>query len=136
MSSNKCKNCGLVNKAHDHACHRCGCLLYATNSAGPRVASRILSLLYTLIAVTLVGGAAYYIVTGFQRSYDEVRENELKRLAAQPNVSPAPLAPRAGHDRRRAESYKNAVANSPNPAASQKHNDEINKLTQPPNKQR
>jgi hypothetical protein len=139
MFSNKCKNCGLVNKAHDHVCHRCGCLLYDKNSAGPRgprEAAKSSSFLYTLLAIALLGGAVYYVVTGFEKSYDQIKTDEIKRLAAQPKISPAPFTSRSEYDQRRTEPYKNAVANSPNLGASQKHNDAVKQLMRPANASR
>ena len=134
MSSNKCKNCGLVNKLHDQVCHRCGCLLYDKNSGGPRSpreAAKSSSFLYTLFALALIAGVIYYLVNGFERSYQEVKASEANRLATQPKQSPLPLTSRSEYDQRRAEPYKNAVANSPNLSASQKHNAEVNKLMKP-----
>jgi len=83
-----------------------------------------------LLAVTLIGGAVYYVYNGFEKSFNEVKASEAKRLAAQPKQSPMPLS-RSESDQQRTDSYKNAVANSPNLSASQKHNDDIKQLMQP-----
>lgn len=131
MSSNKCKNCGIVNAVYDRLCRRCGCVLHSkSRSVSGREGSKVSSFLYTLLALTMLGGAAYYLVNGFEKSFDQVKENELKRLAAQPKVSPAPLTSRTEYDQQRAEPYKNAVANSPDLSASQKHNDQVKQLMQ------
>jgi hypothetical protein len=129
MSSNKCKECGIVNAAYDRQCRRCGFVLHTTNLQKGG-AGKVSSLFYTLLALSLVAGAAYYLVQGFEKSYDRVKETEAKRLAAQPKVSPA-LTSRADSDARRAEAYKNAVANSPNLSASQKHNNNVKQLIEP-----
>ena len=137
MSSHKCSNCGLVNAIHDLACRRCGCLIVdkqTTGSRGQRAATGSRSFLYTLLAIAIFGGVGYYLVNGFEKSYDQVQKDEIKRLAAQPKVSPAPLITRADSDQQRVDAYKNAVANSPNLATSQKHNDEIKQLMQPAKK--
>jgi hypothetical protein len=133
MPSHKCRNCGLVNALHDNACRRCGCLIVEASSrsragSGPKASS---SFLYTLLALAIFCGVGYYLINGFEKSYDEVKTNEVKRLAAQPKVSPAPLLSRAESDQQRAEPYKNAVANSPGLATSQKHNDQVNELMHP-----
>jgi len=83
-----------------------------------------------LLAVTLIGGAVYYVYNGFEKSFDQVKANEAKRLAAQPKQPPQPLS-RSESDQQRVEPYKNAVANSPNLGTSQKHNDDIKQLMQP-----
>jgi hypothetical protein len=136
MSSNKCRNCGLVNGVSDRDCRRCGCELASKavgRPLGPREAAKRSSILYTLLAVTLIGGSVYYLIYGFGKSYDEIKASEANRLSAQPKVSPAPLTSRAESDRQRVEPYKNAVANNPNLAASQKHNDDVKRLMQPAN---
>ena len=129
MSSNKCRNCGLVNPVSDRACRRCGYEL-------PRRAARHKgssetkgsSLLYTLLAVALLGGAAYYLFKGFEKSYQQISATEANRLAAQPNVSPAPFTSRTESDNKRAEPFKNAIANNPNIAAVEKRNEEHKRL--------
>ncbi len=130
MSSNRCKKCGLVNAIGDRACRRCGCAFDAkiTGPRSPRDAAKRGASLYTLLAVVLVGAAIYYVFNGFEKSYDQVKANEANRLAAQPKQSPMSLTSRVEYDQRRAEPYRNAVANSPNLAASQKHNDEVKQL--------
>lgn len=125
MSSNKCRNCGLVNAASDRACRRCGYEL--SRKATDRKSSTSSSLLYMLLAVTLLGGAAYYIVNGFGRSFKEVSATEANRVAHQPTVSPAPLS-RSESDRQRAEPFKNAIANNPNIAAIEKRSEEQKRL--------
>lgn len=135
MTSNKCKKCGLVNAASDRGCRRCGEPFeqkHAGNPRSPRDAAKASSSIYTLLAVVLLGGAAVYLFNGFEHSYSDIQSNEAKRLAAQPQQTPMPLTSRAEYDQRRTEPYKNAVANSPNLAASQKHNDEVKQLVQPP----
>ena len=134
MSTQKCRKCGLVNSFSDDACRRCGVDLEQTRPAytgKQRDKGRPSSFLYTLLALTLVGGACYYLFNGFEHSYDQVKADELNRLAGQQKASPAPVISRVEEDKRRAEPYKNAIANSPNLAASQKHNEEVRQLMQP-----
>ena len=127
MSSNKCKHCGIVNAVSDCACRRCGCILETTQRNRRQPAARP-SFIYLLLAVTLIGGAVYYLYNGFEKSFDEVKAAEAKRLAAQPK--PAPQLTRSEYDQQQAEPYKNAVANSPGLATSKQHTDDVNKLMQ------
>lgn len=134
MSPNKCTVCGLVNAADDIACRRCGRLLTVASqkrARGPRDATRGISFLYTLLAAALIGGVCYYVITGITASYEHIQEDEAKRLAAQPKTTPAPTVPRSENDQRRAEPYRNSVANSPGLAASRQHNEEVKKLMRP-----
>jgi len=134
MSPNKCKNCGIVNAVYDHTCRRCGCVI-VREAAGPRsprdAAKRASSFLYTLLAIALFSGIGYYLFNGFENSYEQVKQDELRRLAAQPKVSPASLTSRSESDQQRTEGFKNAVANNSGLATSQRHNDDIKKLMQP-----
>lgn len=134
MHSNKCRNCGLVNAIEDSACRRCGYPLETAGRPRPvgprREAGKVSSFLYMLLAVTLIGGAVYYVYNGFEKSFDQVKASEANRLAAQAKQSPQPLS-RSEYDQQRAEPYKNAVANSPGLATSQKHNDDVKQLMQP-----
>ena len=132
MSSKKCRSCSLVNGASELLCVRCGRPLASAAESrplGPREAARRSSSIYTLLAVTLLGGIVVYLYHGVLASYENVTANEAQRIAAQPMVSPAPLTSRSETDAKRAEPYKNAMLqNNPNLAASQKHNDEIKQL--------
>src|SRR5436190_2317879 len=105
MHSNKCRNCGLVNADSDIGCRRCGFPLGKTSRSSVRSAretGKWYSPLYMLLAVTLIGGAIYYVYNGFETSFDEVKANEAKRLAAQPKQSPMSLS-RSEYDQQRAE---------------------------------
>jgi hypothetical protein len=86
------------------------------------------SFLYTLLAATLLGAAAYYIIHGFENSYNQIRADEAKRLAAQPRVQPPEQTSRFASDQKAGEPYKNAIANSPNLAASQKHEEDVRQM--------
>lgn len=135
MSSNKCSKCGLVNSFSATTCKRCGDALAAMrpgSTYSPREAAKRSSYLYTLLFLALIAGCAYYLFNGFEQSYEKINASESNRLAAQPKTTPQPLTSRSEYDRGRTEPYKNAVANSPGLAASQKHNEDVNKLMQPP----
>lgn len=134
MSSTKCRDCGFPGSVADRLCRRCGkafVIVHASRINGPREAAKRSSWLYTLLIITLLVGCAYYLFNGVEKSYDQVNADEVNRMAAQPRQSSSPLTSRIDYDHRRAEPYKNAVANSPGLATSQKHNDEINNLIQP-----
>jgi hypothetical protein len=131
MSPNKCKKCGLVNAASDYDCRRCGSALEETRPTSGRVRreeAKRPSFLYTLLALTLLGAAGYYIIHGFENSYGQIQASEANRLAAQPKVTTTPFTSRSESDQQRAEPYKSAIANSPNLAISQKHNDDVKRL--------
>ena len=134
MSSTKCRSCGLAGSFSDIFCPRCGTPFVIRQSGqvnGPREAAKRSSWLYTLLIITLLVGTAYYLFNGVEKSYDEINASEANRMAARPKQSPSPFISRTDTDQRRAEPFKNAVANSPGLATGQKHNDEINRMTQP-----
>ena len=134
MHLNKCRDCGLVNAASDWACRRCGHSFDRAQRTGPRSpreAAKQSSWIWTILVLVVVGAMFYYLFSGFEKSYDQIKAGEANRLAAQPKQSPPPLTSRSEYDQHRAEPYKNAVANSPGLAASQKHNEEVKQLMQP-----
>ena len=135
MNRIKCRSCDLVNADTDPTCRRCGAdigqpRIARNSSKGPRAAAKNGSWLYTLLFVTLLGGAAYYLYSGVERSYNEV--NETTRTAIQTKQKPPEGSTnRTEADQKRAGSYKNAVQNSAGLAESQKHNEDVKKLMEP-----
>ena len=133
MHSEKCNYCSLVNLASDTVCRRCGHELSVGNRKSnaprsPREAAKSGSWLYTILFLTLIGGVAYYLFSGVEKSYSDVKASEANRISAQPKQQ-AGLS-RSEMDKQRAGQYGNAVQNSPGLATSQKHNEEIKQLMQ------
>ena len=138
MNKIKCTNCGLVNLASDYDCRRCGHdmgtrFMTSSQRIGPREAAKSSSWLYTLLFLALIGGAAYYIFSGVEKSYDDVKVNETKRQASPPTDG---LSTRSEYEQRQKQNYKTAVQDSPNLKESQKHNEDVQKLMQPDQKQK
>lgn len=136
MDSIKCSHCGLTNLGSDDRCRRCGGGFHhfaapKPRGGGPRDRAKKSSPLYTLLIIALLGGGAYYLYTGVKNSYDHIQETEAQRFAGQPIKTPAPLTSRTESDRRRAEPYKNAIANSQSISASDKRLAEAQKLMGP-----
>ena len=135
MNRTKCGQCGLVNAASDPVCRRCGEEIGRKSTGsrsprGPREAAKRSSWFYTLLFVALVGGGAYYMLSGVERSYDDIKGNEVNRIAAQPK-QPEGLSSRSEQDQKRAGKYGTAVQNSQGLSTSQKHNEDIKQLMQP-----
>lgn len=77
-----------------------------------------------------VAGGLYYVFLGTGQSVNEVNTNDAKRVASQPaQQQPAGLS-RTEYDRQRAGQYGSAVQDSPSLTASQKHNEETQRLMQ------
>ena len=132
MNKVKCKYCSLVNLASDMYCRRCGQEIggssgQSSSPRSPREAAKGSSWLSTILILTLIGGVAYYIFSGVEKSYSDVKASEMNRIADQPKQSPAGLT-RREMDKQRAGQYGNAVQNSHGLATSQKHNEEIKQL--------
>lgn len=134
MDRIKCKQCNVVNFATDDRCKRCGSTLWIGGSGdpsnGPREKARRSTFLWTLLFLTLVGAAAYYLYNGFGRSFDDVNKTEANRVAQQPaNQAPQP-ANRSESDGQRKGAYFTALQNN-NSGMSQanSHTEEIKKLT-------
>ena len=121
MDGPKCGQCGLINLAAVDVCRRCGRLLGMgkKRKADPRERARRFSPLYTLLAVTLVGAAIYYIYTGARASIESV-----------PATTPG--KPIVATRQNPANAQRAAVSNSNGVAASRKHTAEVEKLTQTP----
>ena len=130
MNSIKCKSCGLTNFPSDIECRRCGnALLVPAKSKrekGPRSFS-----LSSLLLLALVGGVAYYFYTGTQGSIEQINANEAKRVASQPAERPmTPGLSRTEYDRRKANTYGDAVKNSPGLNAHQQRVNQTEKAVQ------
>ncbi len=98
---------------------------------GPKEAAKRSSWIYTLLFLSVVCGIAYYVVTGFERSYNDVLATESNRVTAQPAPQPYEFGSRTESDQQRTIPFKNAVQNSPGLAASQQHVAETQKLMEP-----
>lgn len=122
----------MVNLSSDHDCRRCGNdlgtrFLTSSQRIGPREAAKSSSWLYTLLFLAVIGGGAYYIFYGVEKSYDDVKVNEEKRLGSQPTDG---LSTRSEYEQRQKQNYKTAISNSQGLAESQKHNEEVQKAMQ------
>ena len=131
----KCIKCGLVNLSSDYDCRRCGHdmgtrFMTSSQRIGPREAAKSSSWLYTLLFLALIGGAAYYLFSGVEKSYDDVKATEMNRPGAQANRPADTLGTRSEFEQQQKQNYKTAIQNSPNLAESQKHVDETKKLMQ------
>jgi len=93
---------------------------------GPREAAKGGSQwLYTLLFLTLIGGIAYYLFSGVEKSYDNVKGIEANRPGAQ--IKPQT---RSEFQEQQKQNYVTAVKNSQGLAESQKHTEETQKLMQ------
>src|SRR5580765_2936286 len=101
MNRTKCKRCDLVNLAADLNCRRC-CEdrgQPAKNSPrSPREAAKNSTWLYTLLFITVIGGAAYYIFSGVEDSYKKVTAGEANRVATEAKQQPAGFTNRTEAD--------------------------------------
>lgn len=136
MDKVKCNKCGLVNLASDHDCRRCGDdlgtrFINSSQRIGPREAAKSSSWLTTLLFLALIGGAAYYIFSAVERSYENVKTTDEKRLASAPTDG---LSTRKEYDQRQQQNYKTAISNSQGLAESQRHNEEVKQMMQPTQK--
>ena len=130
MNKIKCTKCGLVNLAEDYDCRRCGHDMgtrFANSSQriGPREAAKSSSWLYTLVFLALIGGVAYYLFSGVEKSYDDVKVSETKRMASGPTDS---ASTRTEFQQQQKQNYKTAISNSQGLAESQKHNEEVKQM--------
>ena len=133
MEGIKCSNCRLVNLASEYSCRRCGHEIGRSGSNRPQGAddaSKIRSWLYTLLALTLIGGAAAYLYFGFEKSYTQIGSSEANRIAQQPKTQPLDQT-RSQFEKQQAGHYGSAIQNSNGLAQSQKHVDDVEKLMAP-----
>jgi hypothetical protein len=135
MIKEKCTKCGLTNLPSDLACRRC-CnpvgdnFMHSSPRIGPRQAAKSGSWLSTLVLVALLGGAAWYLFSGVEKSYDSVKTTEQPRSGPQANKPADTPATRTQFEQQQKQNYKTAVANSEGLRLSQKHTDETQKLMQ------
>jgi hypothetical protein len=132
MNKIKCTGCGLVNLASEYDCRRCGQdlgtrFMNSSQRIGPREAAKSSSWLTTILFLAVIGGAAYYLFSGVEKSYDNVKTN---RPGAQANRPADTLGTRGEFEQRQKQNYKSAIQNSQGLAESQRHTEESNKLMQ------
>ena len=133
MEKITCKNCGLVNLASDHDCRRCGFdmgtrFMVSSQRVGPREAAKSSSWLYTILFIAIIGGIANYLLSGVEKSYDDVKATEVSRPGMQANKPADTLGTRSQFEQQQKQTYATAIKNSQGLAESQKHNDETKKL--------
>lgn len=133
MDKITCKNCGLVNLTSDHDCRRCGYdmgtrFMVSSQRIGPREAAKSSSWLYTLLFLSIIGGVAYYLFSGVEKSYDNVKAVEVNRPGAQASKPADTLGTRSQFEQQQKQNFTTAVKNSQGLAESQKHNEETKKL--------
>ena len=98
----------------------------STQRIGPREAAKGSSQwLYTLLFLTLIGGIAYYLFSGVEKSYDHVKATEANRPGA--NVKPQT---RSELQEKQKQNYTTAIQKSQGLAESQKRTEETQKLMQ------
>lgn len=130
MNSIKCKNCGLSNFPNDVECRRCGFSFAKAAKAAQQKSPRSFSF-GTLLMIAIVAGIAYYVYSGSQQSIDKVNANEAKRAATQPAERPlSPGLSRSEYDRRKSQTYGDAVRGSQSLADHNKHVQQTEKVMQ------
>ena len=135
MNKITCKSCGLVNLASDHDCRRCGYdmgtrFMVSSQRIGPREAAKSSSWLYTLLFIALLCGIANYLLSGVEKSYDNVKALEVNRPGAQANKPADTLGTRSQFEQQQKQNYTTAIKNSQGLADSQRHVEETQKLMQ------
>ena len=135
MNKIKCTKCGLVNVESDYDCRRCGHdmgtrFMVSSQRIGPREAAKSSSWLYTLLFLALIGGGAYYIFSGVEKSYDDVKAIETNRLNSQATQQTDAPQTRSQVEEKQKQNYKTAIQNSQSLAESQKRTEETQKLVQ------
>ena len=131
MIRTKCSRCGLINLESDLTCRRCGTQVGNFAVVHKRTEpSKAVSWSYYLLALALVGSAAAYIYSGLENSYTQVERSETNRLAQQANSQPVDQT-RSQFEKQQTGHNGSAIQNSNSLAQSQKHVDEVQKLTEP-----
>lgn len=133
MNGIRCSECGLINLATDVTCRRCGrstdhYKLAPSRTLSPGDEAKKSTWLYTILIVTLIGAGAYYLFTGFEKSYQQIKADEAKATAVPANQKAEPLSSRGESDQKRTVPFKNAIQNSPGLAAANKRTAETQKL--------
>ena len=101
--------------------------MVSSQRIGPREAAKSSSWLYTLLFLALIGGIAYYLFSGVERSYTDVKTIESNRFGGQPMNG---ARTRSEFEERQKQNYVTAIKNSQGLAESQKHTEETQKLMQ------
>lgn len=135
MNKIKCTKCGLVNIESDYDCRRCGHdmgtrFMVSSQRIGPREAAKSSSWLYTLLFLALILGGAYYVFSGVERSYEDVKKVENSRPGAQVNQAVDSPGTRSQFEQQQKHNYKTAIQNSQGLAESQRRTEETQKLMQ------
>jgi len=144
MKGVQCGQCGLSNFRSQIFCKRCGFRIgeYMLSSSkskgavhavpkGPRQAAKQSSWIYTMLFIAVIGGAAYYLYSGFLSSFDEVNQKDPSQTnGLTPRPQPT-LTSRSDSDQKRLQPFKNAIHNSQGLAESEKRLAETRKLMQP-----
>src|SRR5436189_4225986 len=117
MDKITCKNCGLVNLASDHDCRRCGYdmgtrFMVSSQRIGPREAAKSSSWLYTILFLAVIGGIANYLLSGFEKSYDNEKAIEANRPGMQANKTTDTLGTRSQFEQQQKQNYATAIKNS------------------------
>lgn len=133
MNGIRCSECGLINLATDFTCRRCGrstdqYRLPLSRTRSPGDDAKKSTWLYTVLFVTVIGAGAYYLFTGFEKSYQQIKAEETKATAVPANQKIEPLSSRKESDQKRTVPFKNAIQNSPGLAAADKRTAETQKL--------
>ena len=127
MNSIKCKKCSVMNFSDAVVCARCGAYLLRMSSEKEKPKLRFS--FAALLAFAIVGAILYYIYDGLQKSMDEVNAREANRTAVQPRQTPSGLT-RTESERQHSSQVGTAIQNSNSLSQTQKHNEEIRKMTE------
>jgi hypothetical protein len=102
----------------------------SSSRISPREAAKSNSWLSTLVLLAILAGAAYYLFSGVEKSYDNVKATEKNRPGAQANKPIDTLGTRSQFEQQQKQNYKTAIQNSQGLQLSQKHTEETQKLMQ------
>ena len=135
MNRIECPECGLINRASESVCRRCGrgigeYVKPKNKIRDPRAEAQRSSWVYTMLIVALIGGAAYYLFNGFETSYKKINADDTYRTTVPANQPQAPLS-RTEYEQKQQATFKTAIKNSPGLAESDKRLAETQKLMQP-----
>lgn len=136
MNGIRCSECGLMNLSTDISCRRCGRRTDHVSFAPSRTRSpgdeaKKSTWLYTILFVTLIGAGAYYLFTGVEKSYEQIKANEAKATAVPANQKAEPPRSRSESDQKRIKPFKNVIQNSPGLAEADRRTTETQKLMEP-----
>jgi ribosomal protein L40E len=133
MKGIRCRECGFLNPDKVRSCRRCGWdklepLVPKSKVVSPREQAKQSTWLYTLLIIALIVGGAYYLLSGIEKSYDQVQPAIPNRSAVPRNQQNAPALTRSESDQKRVTPFKNAVQNAPSLVESNRHVAETQKL--------